>query len=384
MKTFFEQHGVPEGPEQHSLASDAYSLVVNELSADSPTPAHPNRTSGAEEHVATSKEDDPPADPAADPATVIASSGDPPAEVASPRPSERRRTTARIIAAHQAALAHADESTTVVVTASATGHGTHTRWTYTDDPGDAAPPPTAAEEAPAASCNISPPAPCEPGSSNEDVTLVGASHDVDVDHQRVTTAQKDEAKVEAMTSDTSNGQSTAAKPASTKRVRVESPPPSEETPSRHTRTRSRLPSPPPPPLPPAFPLRTPIHRTPSAPFNHFPKLPRPRPRGLRREPAFYHKSHYAVAWVPEFGDYDRPPRSADEAMPAWLGRGWRGVDGSGGPVQAPSAGSGSGLRKRGRAAAEDGEGEGDGVGETETETEKGRKRPRNGSVSGRK
>ncbi|KAG5649572.1 hypothetical protein H0H81_003050 [Sphagnurus paluster] len=66
------------------------------------------------------------------------------------------------------------------------------------------------------------------------------------------------------------------------------------------------------------PTLTPARRPPSPPFNHFAHLPRPRPRGLRREHAFYHRSHYENAWVPEFGPYDAPPKTVQEAMPEWL------------------------------------------------------------------
>jgi hypothetical protein len=58
----------------------------------------------------------------------------------------------------------------------------------------------------------------------------------------------------------------------------------------------------------------------SFPFNHFPAAPSrpaaPR-RGLRREHGFYHKSHYEIAWVPEFGDRDAPPRTVEDVLPPW-------------------------------------------------------------------
>ncbi|KAF8231576.1 hypothetical protein L208DRAFT_59967 [Tricholoma matsutake] len=59
--------------------------------------------------------------------------------------------------------------------------------------------------------------------------------------------------------------------------------------------------------------------TPSFPFNHFPPTPRPEGtrRALRREHGFYHKSHYEIAWVPEFGDRDTPPQTLEEVLPPW-------------------------------------------------------------------
>ncbi|KAG6844425.1 hypothetical protein H0H87_007027 [Tephrocybe sp. NHM501043] len=56
---------------------------------------------------------------------------------------------------------------------------------------------------------------------------------------------------------------------------------------------------------------------PIPPFNHFAKLPRRRPQGLRREYGFYHGSHFENAWVPEFGQYDRPPMTIEETLPPW-------------------------------------------------------------------
>ncbi|KAG5730743.1 hypothetical protein E4T56_gene3479 [Termitomyces sp. T112] len=55
---------------------------------------------------------------------------------------------------------------------------------------------------------------------------------------------------------------------------------------------------------------------PGPPFNHFPQELRPRPRGLRRENAFCHKSHYEIFWYPGFGDYNKPPMTVEEALPA--------------------------------------------------------------------
>ncbi|KAG6825319.1 hypothetical protein H0H93_000853 [Arthromyces matolae] len=50
------------------------------------------------------------------------------------------------------------------------------------------------------------------------------------------------------------------------------------------------------------------------PFNHSPL--RQNPSGLRRQGAFYHRSHYEIAWVPEFGDYDKPPMTVRDTLPA--------------------------------------------------------------------
>jgi hypothetical protein len=57
----------------------------------------------------------------------------------------------------------------------------------------------------------------------------------------------------------------------------------------------------------------------SFPFNHLPAPSRPVAprRGLRREHGFYHKSHYEIAWVPEFGDRDAPPRTVEDVLPPW-------------------------------------------------------------------
>ncbi|KAF9466799.1 hypothetical protein BDZ94DRAFT_1319298 [Collybia nuda] len=52
----------------------------------------------------------------------------------------------------------------------------------------------------------------------------------------------------------------------------------------------------------------------SRPFNHYAWIPRPTPQGLRREYAFNHKSHFELAWVPEFGNV--APRTVEEALPA--------------------------------------------------------------------
>lgn len=60
--------------------------------------------------------------------------------------------------------------------------------------------------------------------------------------------------------------------------------------------------------------------TPAYPFNHFPSAPRRLEgtrRGLRREHGFYHKSHFEIAWVPEFGDRDAPPQTLEEVLPSW-------------------------------------------------------------------
>ena len=60
--------------------------------------------------------------------------------------------------------------------------------------------------------------------------------------------------------------------------------------------------------------------TPAYPFNHFPSAPRRLEgtrRGLRREHGFYHKSHFEIAWVPEFGDRDAPPQTLEEVLPPW-------------------------------------------------------------------
>ncbi|KAG6819498.1 hypothetical protein H0H93_011235 [Arthromyces matolae] len=53
------------------------------------------------------------------------------------------------------------------------------------------------------------------------------------------------------------------------------------------------------------------------PFNHFVPPPRSGPQGLRREGAFYHRSHYEIAWVPEFGDFNSPPMTYEETLPPW-------------------------------------------------------------------
>lgn len=56
---------------------------------------------------------------------------------------------------------------------------------------------------------------------------------------------------------------------------------------------------------------------PRRPFNHFPPNLR-RGRELQRENAFYHKSHYEIFHVPEFGDYNKPLMTFEEAMPPWM------------------------------------------------------------------
>ncbi|KAG6890170.1 hypothetical protein C0995_010874 [Termitomyces sp. Mi166 len=55
---------------------------------------------------------------------------------------------------------------------------------------------------------------------------------------------------------------------------------------------------------------------PERPFNHLPQEPRSHPHGLRRENAFCHKSHYEIFWYPGFGDYNEPPTTVEEALPA--------------------------------------------------------------------
>lgn len=68
---------------------------------------------------------------------------------------------------------------------------------------------------------------------------------------------------------------------------------------------------PPPSEDPAAPSPTPPSRR---PFNHHPWAPRLTPQGLRREYAFNHKSHFEIAWLPEFGY--AIPRTVEEALPA--------------------------------------------------------------------
>lgn len=318
MKTFFEQHGIPEGHERHILASDTSVLVLKELSPDTP------KSTSDEELDSAAAEASPTADPAAE-VSAVATSRDSASEAASPTPSDSRSRSARIVAAHQAAIAHADESATIVVTASATGHGTHTRWSYADDPVVvAARLPAATEEELTDTPTANPSPPVETSTSDGGATLVGSSGD-----ESAPQAQKEEAEAEAAASDSPKGKPTIIIPPSKKRVRIEEPP---EAAGSSRRMRSRLSSPPPrtsvprhtvprdsrAPSPPPIPS----HRSSSssAPFNHFPKLPRSRPQGLRREPAFYHKSHYEVAWTSAFGDYDSPPKTVAEAMPEWLGR----------------------------------------------------------------
>ena len=74
------------------------------------------------------------------------------------------------------------------------------------------------------------------------------------------------------------------------------------------KSRNLSPSTPPPP---------PSALASARPFNHYAPLP-PRPNGIRRESAFYHKSHFEIAWVPEFGDMTAPPTTYEDALPPWL------------------------------------------------------------------
>ncbi|KAG6844423.1 hypothetical protein H0H87_007025 [Tephrocybe sp. NHM501043] len=66
-----------------------------------------------------------------------------------------------------------------------------------------------------------------------------------------------------------------------------------------------------------FPFVNSKNGQPIPPFNHFAKLPRRHPQGLRREYGFYHGSHFENAWMPEFGQYDRPPMTIEETLSPW-------------------------------------------------------------------
>ncbi|KAF8063395.1 hypothetical protein FPV67DRAFT_1506383 [Lyophyllum atratum] len=306
MAIYFELHGVPEDSERHILMSDASNLVLEGLSDEAPA------STSDEISPLENTEDSSIAVLAGDVLSAAISSDDSSDEAISP--SESRRRSARIVSAHQAAVAVADDSATIVVTASATGEGVHTRWGYPDGPPTPELQSDPVEEALAETSAAD--------SSSQD-TLVGSSDD-----ESVTTGAEKGAKVGAPAADSSQAKLVIIIPPSKKRVRVEDP--SEEE-GAYRRTRSRVPTPGPAPKPrsgvrfytlPAG-SSTPIpssssHRLPSRPFNHYPTPPRSRPQGLRREPAFYHKSHYEVGWVPEFGAYDRPPQTVAEATPEWV------------------------------------------------------------------
>lgn len=80
--------------------------------------------------------------------------------------------------------------------------------------------------------------------------------------------------------------------------------PGSTTPRLSCRNHSLSSPPPPPPAP-------------VRPFNHYAPL-QPRSNGIRRESAFYHKSHFEIGWVPEFGDITAPPTTYEDALPSWL------------------------------------------------------------------
>ncbi|KAF5375899.1 hypothetical protein D9615_008220 [Tricholomella constricta] len=220
-------------------------------------------------------------------------------------PAELRRRPSRIIAGSNA---NADEEATIVVTPSATGLGAHRRWIYSDDPVDRTPSTPAAEGA-----TLVPDEECatkgigkEPDPAPSDTKSPKRNHIIIIPAATKRLRQDDLAGEAGPSRRTRSRPSASASTNSFIRngVRYHL---SRRCGSKEHASPSPLPS-----------VPGPAREAP--PFNHFPKLPRSRPQGLRREPAFYHKSHYEVAWVPEFGDYNSPPQTSDEAMPERMDR----------------------------------------------------------------